>query len=383
MADQDGYEEIVLLFDAEQGTIEHELKAADFEGLIGRAESSGGEPGAGGRVSAVFAVVAAGLAVRSMVFFTFKVGADGATDPGFNLPLRYLADSAGSGPDLGAGAIRLACRGQCPVPWHSVNLWQPRMDGESSPIDLVQAAVRANRLGIQPTGPMEQPEVDEWMLSDDSEEYVGPARYSIIEPDPEPLVPFGREDDDPRPAQAANGTDNGSAGEPADDASPPRDVPSKASRPPPVDDRSSAPPDSDPFRFSASPRRPTPRRTGANGAAGAGVGSGARVPPPSVPPPPALPAFEREFLASQRELETRLTETFGEEGRISMENIIRQHNQRLSEITAKYRTDLAEQQRGYLDQIRACREEIQQLKAALRHEEQRSRRLQSLLRGDP
>jgi hypothetical protein len=37
----------------------------------------------------------------------------------------------------------------------------------------------------------------------------------------------------------------------------------------------------------------------------------------------------------------------------------------------------------YLDQIRNCKDEIQKLKSALRNEQERSRRLQQLLRGEP
>ena len=65
------------------------------------------------------------------------------------------------------------------------------------------------------------------------------------------------------------------------------------------------------------------------------------------------------------------------------ENLIRQHNEQLTRVSVKYREDLESQQQLYLDQIRSCRDEIQRLKAALRNEEQRSRRLQQLLRGDP
>ena len=86
---------------------------------------------------------------------------------------------------------------------------------------------------------------------------------------------------------------------------------------------------------------------------------------------------------SQKLMEARLTETFGEEGKVNMENLIRQHNERLSEVSSKYREELAEQQQTYLLQIKDCRDEIQALKSALRHEQQKSRRLQALLRGDP
>jgi Skp family chaperone for outer membrane proteins len=82
-------------------------------------------------------------------------------------------------------------------------------------------------------------------------------------------------------------------------------------------------------------------------------------------------------------MEARLTETFGAAGEVNLENLIRQHNDRLSEVSSKFREELAEQQQSYLTQIKDCREEIRSLKSALRHEQQRSRRLQALLRGDP
>ena len=88
-------------------------------------------------------------------------------------------------------------------------------------------------------------------------------------------------------------------------------------------------------------------------------------------------------LDAHQLMEARLTETFGEQGKVDLENLIRQHNDRLSEVSSKYREELAEQQQSYLTQIKDCREEIRSLKSALRHEQQRSRRLQALLRGDP
>lgn len=90
-----------------------------------------------------------------------------------------------------------------------------------------------------------------------------------------------------------------------------------------------------------------------------------------------------DSIQNHRALESRLTETFGEEGRVNLENLIRQHNERINQVSDKYRAELLEQQQGYLNQIRSCREEIRELKAALRHEQQQSRRLQALLRGEP
>ncbi|TNF86261.1 MAG: hypothetical protein EP301_08895 [Gammaproteobacteria bacterium] len=261
MTEQNGYEEAVLLFDADLSGIDSEYTSSDFEALIaGGATLS---QFAASLVNGAFAVVGAALGVRAIVFFTIKVDENGVADSNFNLPLRYLADNAGPGPDLGAGPIRLACRGQCPVPWHSVNLWEPVSDPDSGSIELVQKVVWRNRLGLKPSI----------------------AIGSVLPQDGLELME---------------------------------------------------------------------NRLAGNGKA-----------------------------ANLKLMETRLTETFGEEGKVNLENLIRQHNDRLSEVSEKCRTELAEQQQSYLSQIKDCRDEIQALKSALRHEQQKSRRLQALLRGDP
>jgi hypothetical protein len=191
--------------------------------------------------------------VRGLVFFQFNVDEDGLVAASFNVPLRYLVGNAGLGPDLGMGPIRLACRGQCPVPWHSVNLWEPQGEGDSHPAMLAQKAVWRNRLGLKPMATKQIH--DDVVCSTISEE--------------------------------------------------------------------------------------------------------------------------------QLVLEERLTETFGEEGKVSLQQLIAQHSVQLTEVGQRYRSDLQQQQRAYLDQIRDCRDEIQQLKATLRHEQERTRRLQELLRGEP
>lgn len=78
----------------------------------------------------------------------------------------------------------------------------------------------------------------------------------------------------------------------------------------------------------------------------------------------------------------KIDQAFGEEGRISLTQLIQQHNNSVDSLTRKYRLDLEQQQQIYLDQIRGCRDEIQRLKALLRHEQNRNRRLQQLLRGE-
>ena len=78
----------------------------------------------------------------------------------------------------------------------------------------------------------------------------------------------------------------------------------------------------------------------------------------------------------------KIDQAFGEEGRISLAQLIQQHNNSIDALTRKYRLDMEQQQQIYLDQIRGCRDEIQRLKALLRHEQNRNRRLQQLLRGE-
>ena len=258
VTDQDGFAEAVLLFDAEFSSIELELHAADFEAMVAGQTSL--EHFAASLVNGVFAVVGAALSVSSMVFFTFRVDEEGTVDPNFNLPLRYLADNAGPGPDLGAGIVRLACRGQCPVPWHAVNLWEPITDSENGSIQIVQKAIWRNRLGLRPSAGIDRVLSDTLELNEN---------HHIDE------------------------------------------------------------------------------------------------------------------IENRQVLESRLTETFGDEGKVNLENLIRQYNDRVTQVSDKYRTEMQVQQQGYLDQIRSCREEIQELKAALRNEQQRSRRLQELLRGEP
>jgi hypothetical protein len=82
------------------------------------------------------------------------------------------------------------------------------------------------------------------------------------------------------------------------------------------------------------------------------------------------------------EKEQKIDKAFGDEGRVSLPQFIRHHSHNLEAVTRKYRADLEQQQQIYLDQIRACRDEIQRLKSLLKHEQNRNRRLQALLRGD-
>ena len=85
------------------------MRFTEFEALVNQAAPL--DEHAASVVKAVYGVVATGLTVRGLVFFTFKVDEEGLLGPSFNVPLRYLVRNAGAGPDLGMGPVRLARRG--------------------------------------------------------------------------------------------------------------------------------------------------------------------------------------------------------------------------------------------------------------------------------
>lgn len=84
------------------------------------------------------------LQVQACVFFYLDFDEKGAADPGWNIPLRRLADRGEAGPDLGSGPIRLVSRSQCPVPWHQMHLWDP----EPQDFSRLRDAAKRNQLGL-------------------------------------------------------------------------------------------------------------------------------------------------------------------------------------------------------------------------------------------
>jgi hypothetical protein len=150
MDDADAFEafkEAVFFFKGER--ISSELHYNEFEALVTRAVPVSAPPGT--RVRGIYAVIGTSLAVRGAVCFELGVDREGYVDPEFSVPLRHLVRSAGPGPDVGCGVIRLACHSQCPVAWHAANLWEPDLATEQNPLRLVQEKVWRNRLGIRIT----------------------------------------------------------------------------------------------------------------------------------------------------------------------------------------------------------------------------------------
>lgn len=96
------------------------------------------------RLKAVYAQIDGQLNIRGLLFFGVPFTGDGHVAPEWNIPLQQLVQSAGRGPDLGAGPIRLVCKSQCSVPWHQENLWDP----SQKMLQLLMQTVSRNKLGI-------------------------------------------------------------------------------------------------------------------------------------------------------------------------------------------------------------------------------------------
>lgn len=145
--------EAVLFFN--DGDIVKEMLYAEFEAVLDRVVEV--QEFAGQEVNAAFVTLTSQLGVTGVVFFRLGFTAKGEADKSWNLPLRHLADVASRGPDLGVGAIRLACRSQCPMPWHQRHLWDPIMKPEKNSFAAIRDAIRRNRLGLLVEEPAVQP----------------------------------------------------------------------------------------------------------------------------------------------------------------------------------------------------------------------------------
>jgi len=136
--------EAVFLFQEEQ--ISRELLYPEFEAIL-----DGFIPVpefANTSAKATYVQVDHSLCITGAVFFLLGFDANGVVDRRWNVPLRQLIESAGSGPDMGAGAIRLACYSQCSITWHQKNLWDPQMQRGSNSFVAMRKAVKVNRLGL-------------------------------------------------------------------------------------------------------------------------------------------------------------------------------------------------------------------------------------------
>lgn len=143
--------EAVLFF--EDGDVSKEMTYSEFEAILDGVV--GMDDFAAETVRAAFVVVDGQLKVTGSVLFMISFDRQGYADRSWNLPLRHLVDTGGSGPDMGAGAIRLACKSQCSVAWHTASLWDPEMSPKSNTFVKMRDAVAKNRLCLPTSNEVE------------------------------------------------------------------------------------------------------------------------------------------------------------------------------------------------------------------------------------
>ena len=136
--------EAVMFFRA--GAICKEMHLAEFEAVLDGVVSL--VDFADQQIQAAYVLITSRLHVRAVVFFLIDFDEAGRADTGWNMPLRHLAEQGAPGPDLGGGAIRIACRSRCPVAWHQMHLWDPSLKPGRNELLLLRDAARRNNLGI-------------------------------------------------------------------------------------------------------------------------------------------------------------------------------------------------------------------------------------------
>jgi hypothetical protein len=95
-------------------------------------------------IEAAYLQINQDLLIQSAVFFSISFDHSGDVVSDWNLPFNQLLQSAGRGPDLGAGSIRLVTASQCTTPWLQSFLFDP---AKSVYGELAQS-VKVNKLGI-------------------------------------------------------------------------------------------------------------------------------------------------------------------------------------------------------------------------------------------
>ena len=297
-----GHQEMVVFINAEN-KVKAELRFAQFERCLdGEREVPGFSAET---VRCVYCVIGRDLAVEGLVYFLLEVDEEGRVSPSFNLPLRYLVQQAGIGADLGKGGIRKASRGQCPIPWHAVHLWEP----ESADMHAkVQKIVARNKLNLKP--------VDELAPNLFTEVGIEPLHETLHETLDETLEIYDT-------LEIGSLAENSVA----------RDL---------------------------------------------------HATQPSVHHPSQHPSqHSAQTELQEKQLYEKLEALLSQEGGAAMGDMMRLHSEQLQTARMQYRDDLEKQQTTYLDQLRTARDQIHELKVALRQEQSRNRRLQQMLRGDP
>jgi hypothetical protein len=138
-----GYEAVFFM---EENQVSRQMLFSEFEALLSGLSVLPDYADEDAR--AVYTLINRAGSIVALVFFKLYFDEDGRADAGWNVPVERLAEVSGSGPDLGGGPIRLACRGQCSINWHQNDLWDPSMTPGSSDFSLLRKAVDENRLRL-------------------------------------------------------------------------------------------------------------------------------------------------------------------------------------------------------------------------------------------
>ncbi len=134
------------IFFIEEHRVTQQMLFSEFEALL---DGLGALPDYGDQEArAVYVKISPKGKIQALVFFILYFDEDGKADASWNVPVERLAEVSGSGPDLGGGPIRLACRGQCSINWHLNDLWDPDMTPGSNDFIAIKKAVDQNKLRL-------------------------------------------------------------------------------------------------------------------------------------------------------------------------------------------------------------------------------------------
>lgn len=180
MAFRNSKDKIEAVFFFGRKGVTKQMRYAEFEAVL---DGVVGVSGLASReVQAAYLRITPGLEIHSVVLFLIEFDDRGFADQDWNIPLRHLADTAGPGPDLGRGPIRLACRSQCSVSWYQKELWEPTGRDGLNHFKLMQDAVRTNKLGIITDEPIyDPPVVNEQVPTDPDYDHV-PVVHETVSP---------------------------------------------------------------------------------------------------------------------------------------------------------------------------------------------------------
>ena len=145
----DGYAAVFLM----EGTdVARQMRATEFDafldGYVGLSDLADTD------VRAVFVQMGNDLLVRALVFFRIYFDDEGRADGHWDIPVDVLAGKGSSGPDMGAGPIRLVCRSRCPDAKYTDELWDPEMTPGANHFQSIRKAVEANHLKYRRKAPV-------------------------------------------------------------------------------------------------------------------------------------------------------------------------------------------------------------------------------------